>query len=95
MSVIRVCLLPMNLTVLRRAKGYVFGRVIKWWHGHGCLLDYWNPAAVAFWHAHIKKMFDYYDLSVDGWKVDGVDPYVLELLNPKYVGARVLVLRRR
>ncbi len=32
-----------------------------------------------------------YSLSIglDGWKVDGTDPYVLELINPKGKGGKV------
>ena len=26
---------------------------LKWWHGKGGLLDYTNPAAVAWWHSHL------------------------------------------
>ncbi len=54
--------------------------IIKWWHGHGVLLDYTNPAAVEWWHSLLKTILD---LGLDGWKTDGTDPYILELLDAK------------
>ncbi|XP_062507838.1 alpha-glucosidase 2-like [Corticium candelabrum] len=49
---------------------------IKWWHGHGSLVDYSNPKAVEWWH---KQMDLVLNLGIDGWKCDGTDPYILEL----------------
>lgn len=53
---------------------------IKWWHGKGCLLDYFNPDALRWWHSLMDPILD---LGIDGWKVDGTDPYILELLTPR------------
>jgi alpha-glucosidase (family GH31 glycosyl hydrolase) len=46
----------------------------KWWKGTGGMLDYDNPAAVAWWHQRMDKALD---LGIDGWKVDGTDPMML------------------
>ncbi len=63
-------------------KGYYLsnGKTVKWWGGKGAFLDYTNPDAVAWWHSQMDKIID---MGVDGWKVDGVDPYVM-LLMPAY-----------
>jgi alpha-glucosidase (family GH31 glycosyl hydrolase) len=53
--------------------------VIKWWHGDGSLLDYSNPAAVDWWHEQLDKVLE---LGIDGWKCDGTDPYIIELVAP-------------
>ncbi|MCA9771178.1 MAG: hypothetical protein KC466_02140 [Myxococcales bacterium] len=54
----------------------LFGRpaVVPWWRGEGALLDYTNPDALAWWHAMMDGVLD---LGIDGWKVDGTDPYIL------------------
>mmetsp|Transcript_20348 Transcript_20348/g.29223 ORF Transcript_20348/g.29223 Transcript_20348/m.29223 type:complete len:607 (+) Transcript_20348:66-1886(+) len=52
-------------------------RPLGWWHGDGCLLDYSNPEAVAWWHT---KMDTILDMGVDGFKTDGTDPYILEYI---------------
>ncbi len=56
--------------------------MIHWWHGPGVLLDYTNPQAVQWWH---KQMAPILALGLDGWKVDGTDPYIMELIEPRYV----------
>ena len=53
--------------------------VMKWWHGDGSLLDYSNPDAVSWWHRQLDNVLD---LGVDGFKCDGTDPYILELIRP-------------
>lgn len=53
--------------------------LLKWWHGHGGLLDYTNDEAVAWWHAQLDNVLD---IGVDGFKVDGTDPYIMELVVP-------------
>ena len=63
-------------------KGYFLskGKTLKWWAGKGAFIDYTNPEAVEWWH---KQMDNVLDMGIDGWKVDGADPYVL-LLAPAY-----------
>ena len=34
------------------------GKVLKWWHGKGSLLDYTNPAAVTWWHSLMDNILD-------------------------------------
>jgi len=75
---------------------------IKWWHGkhprivscptphvlppgHGCLLDYFNPAGLAWWHTQLDLLLDH---GADGWKIDGTDPYILEMVTPRAYGGR-------
>lgn len=63
---------------------YVFDLTINWWHGNGRLLDFGNPAAVAWFEQQIDdNLFSVYGCT-DGWKVDGVDPYILELENASW-----------
>lgn len=59
-------------------KGYFLskGKTIKWWGGEGALLDYTNPEAVEWWHGQMDNILD---MGIDGWKVDGTDPFVLML----------------
>jgi alpha-glucosidase (family GH31 glycosyl hydrolase) len=38
--------------------GYVFNKTIKWWHGQGRLLDYFNEKAVNWWHSQIERLLD-------------------------------------
>ena len=56
----------------------------NWWHGVGGLLDYTNPAARAWWEAQMGGLLGASGgAQVDGWKCDGTDPYVIELLTPR------------
>lgn len=52
------------------------GKLVSWWGGKGAFLDYDNPDAVNWWH---KQMDNILDMGIDGWKVDGIDPYVMAL----------------
>ncbi len=58
------------------ANGYFLsnGALVDWWGGRGALLDYTNPAAVAWWHARMQNILA---LGIDGWKCDATDPLVL------------------
>jgi alpha-glucosidase (family GH31 glycosyl hydrolase) len=38
--------------------GFLFNKTLKWWHGEGRLLDYFNPDAVQWWHGQIKQLID-------------------------------------
>ncbi len=52
------------------------GKTVKWWGGKGAFIDYTNPEAVNWWHSQMDKVLD---MGIDGWKVDGTDPYILLL----------------
>eukprot|EP00759_Apiculatamorpha_spiralis_P008006 PhF_6_TR15031/c0_g1_i4/m.23583/K01811/xylS, yicI; alpha-D-xyloside xylohydrolase len=69
------------------ANNYVFNKTISWWHGKGRLLNFSDSAAVAWWTSQIETMIQTYGC-IDGWKVDGVDPYVLNLLDPHWTWQR-------
>jgi alpha-glucosidase (family GH31 glycosyl hydrolase) len=44
--------------------------VVSWWKGEGSLIDYFNPAALAWWHGLMDPVLE---LGIDGWKCDGLD----------------------
>jgi alpha-glucosidase (family GH31 glycosyl hydrolase) len=44
--------------------------IIHWWKGDGSMIDFFNPAAVAWWKTLMDKTLD---LGIDGWKCDGTD----------------------
>ena len=54
--------------------------LMKWWHGIGALLDYTNPDAVEWWQGQMNQALS---LGIDGWKNDGTDPFIMELLAPR------------
>lgn len=62
-------------------KGYYVanGRTTKWWNGRGAFVDYTNPEAVEWFHRQMDKVLD---LGIDGWKVDGADPYIMLMFPP-------------
>ncbi len=47
---------------------------VEWWKGTGGLIDYDNPRALKWWHKRMDKAIE---LGLDGWKVDGTDPFML------------------
>ncbi len=57
-------------------KGYFVKGMEKvtWWKGPGGWIDYANPEALEWFHARMNKAID---MGIDGWKCDGVDPYVI------------------
>jgi hypothetical protein len=67
------------------AKGYFIRdatnatALVSWWHGKGAFLDYGNPAALLWWEAAMANVLA---AGIDGWKVDGIDPFLIEVLGP-------------
>jgi alpha-glucosidase (family GH31 glycosyl hydrolase) len=61
-------------------------QTLKWWHGRGLLVDYTNPAALSWWHAQLDRVLA---LGIDGWKVDGTDPYIIEYLDAQSAGGPI------
>ncbi|CAF1248222.1 unnamed protein product, partial [Didymodactylos carnosus] len=61
--------------------GYLFNKTIKWWHGEGRLLNYFNPEAVDWWHQQISNLTKAVG-PIHAFKADGSDPYIIELLDP-------------
>ncbi len=47
---------------------------VEWWKGVGGMIDYENPQALKWWHKRMDKAIA---LGLDGWKVDGTDPFML------------------
>lgn len=63
--------------------------LFSWWHGKGGLVDYSNEDAKNWWHGQMDNVLS---LGIDGWKCDGTDPYILELVIP--LGKKGLITRR-
>jgi hypothetical protein len=63
--------------------GFNQSAMLSWWHGTGGLLDYSNPKARAWWEGQLDLVLRLPgNASIDGWKCDGTDPYIIELLTP-------------
>ena len=64
--------------------------VMKWWHGAGGLLDYSYPAARAWWEAQMDRVLKFPNGALlDGFKTDGAEPYMIELLFPQSFGGPI------
>lgn len=57
------------------------GTSVRWWRGTGSFLDYTNPAALKWWHDQLDK--EALSSGIDGWKVDGIDPVLLQIVIPR------------
>lgn len=57
--------------------------LLKWWHGTGGLLDYFSDKAKSWWESQLDNVLS---MGLDGWKVDGTDPYLAELVTPRSPG---------
>jgi len=51
---------------------------VKWWHGNGAFVDFFNPAAKKWFTSLMDRVIN---MGFDGWKCDGADPIIL-LLRP-------------
>ena len=54
--------------------------LVDWWHGTGGFLDFGYPAAAAWWQSQMDNVL--VGAGVDGFKLDGTDPYLVELVTP-------------
>jgi len=54
------------------------GKTVKWWRGVGSFIDFYNPEAKKWFGSLMDRALD---IGIDGFKVDGSDPYI-DLLRP-------------
>ena len=59
---------------------------LSWWHGRGGLVDFSNPKATQWWNAQLDNVLD---LGIDGFKCDGAEPYMLELITPRGINGPI------
>jgi len=73
--------IPEDRSWFQRAadQGFLLGRGLetRWWKGQGGFIDYSNPEARAWWHGLQQSLLEW---GVDGWKLDGTDPYAVNWL---------------
>jgi len=50
------------------------GETFVWWKGQGAAIDFFNPAARAFWH---RLQDGVLDQGIDGWKLDFGENYIV------------------
>ncbi|CAF3599623.1 unnamed protein product [Rotaria sp. Silwood1] len=62
--------------------GYLFNKTLKWWHGEGRLLDYFNENAVNWWHSQIERLLDTVG-PIHAFKADESDRYIEKLHDPR------------
>ncbi len=55
---------------MKQSAGSNGSAVVNWWKGDGSMIDFFNPAAVAWWKSMMDKALD---MGIDGWKCDGTD----------------------
>ena len=79
-----------DLYTVGKQNGYFIndGATVKWWKGKGGMIDYTNPAAVAWWHRLMDRALA---LGIDGWKMDGSAE--LFILTKRKTAAGVLTWR--
>lgn len=49
------------------------GRLYTWWKGRGGGVDFFNPAAITWWHRQQDALFA---MGINGWKLDFADSYI-------------------
>lgn len=72
----------------RRNGYYVNGGALStWWKGQGAAVDFFNPAAVAWWRAQQDTLLSQ---GVAGWKLDFGEDYIEQLPIETFAGTKTL-----
>lgn len=50
------------------------GKMVRWWAQKSAILDYENADALSWWHSEMNRILD---MGIDGWKLDGIDPFAV------------------